>query len=128
MMRFDLSDAVMYIITTLLAFVIHFTPLQVKFVIIGVVAPFLALYMNHKDYGGKNAKFSDYVTTFVLSIVFVWFGYELSNILDVSKVVTLIGSFFLSIFSLSITFQIRKHIPEIIKSLSNKLIKWMQGK
>lgn len=127
-MRFDISDMIVSMLTALLAFTIHFTPIQVKFMIIGVVAPFLALYMNYKDYGGEKPKFSDFLITFVLSVMFVWFGYELSNILDISKIVTLIGSFFLSIFSLSITFQMRKYIPNFVKLIFKKLERWMRDR
>ncbi|MBT0607646.1 hypothetical protein [Aequorivita echinoideorum] len=103
-----------------------FEPIAVKFLIIGAVAPFIAIYMLYRDENARNPKKSDIVATVLISMFLVWFGYEVSAANVVPVYLGLIISFFLGLFSLNLIMTVKKKLFEekglferIFKELGN---------
>lgn len=85
-------------------------PIAVKFIIMGCVVPFIAIYMLYQDENARNPTKIDIAVTVVISMILVWMGYEVSNQTVLPIYAGLILSFFLGLFSLNLVLIIRKKV------------------
>lgn len=108
------------VISVLIGLGTDITPIKVKFIIVALLSPFIAVYVMRKDKGKSQPKIGDTLAAIVLSIVFVWFGYELACYYEFPLILALIASFFLGTFSLTIIMELKKQIPQLLSILVDK--------
>lgn len=124
-------DLLMAVFTGVFGILLELTPIQIKFFIAGLVCPIVALSMNKKDYGTEKPSFGDYLTTILLSMTFVWFGYEAAIVWQIPMILALIVSFFLGIFSLALVIEVKKHTVKnvgiLIKEIFDNIKTFING-
>tara|TARA_R100000750_G_scaffold62075_1_gene54701 strand:- start:318 stop:758 length:441 start_codon:yes stop_codon:yes gene_type:complete len=81
-----------------------------KFLIMGIVVPSVAVYMLYKDENSPTPSKGDIAVTVVLSMVIIWFGYEISEGTAVPVWLALMISFILGLFSLSLVMKLKDKI------------------
>ena len=105
-----------------------FDKIALKFLIMGVVVPPIAIYMLYQDENAESPTKWDIIVTFLLSIVLIWMGYEISQGTFIPVWGGLIISFILGLFSLSIVMKVKEKITGkggIIDALSTSVKKWI---
>ncbi len=118
-----LSTFYLFSIGSIQGIIEHLTPSQIKFILMGTAVPFVAIYMLHKDNVNKTPTKSDVFFTFLISIIFIWFGYELFTYFNMPVFLGLLISFFFGISSLPIAMK-GKEI--FIDSFGNLLKKFLE--
>ncbi|MCT8340491.1 hypothetical protein MG296_10535 [Flavobacteriaceae bacterium TK19130] len=109
----------------------QFNDIALKFLLMGIVVPPVAIYMLYKDENADNPKRADIVATVFLSLILIWIGYEISIGTWVPVWLGLITSFILGLFSLPIVLKVRSKIMEkngVIDRLFKELGKWIARK
>lgn len=109
---------------------IQVTATMLKFFIVGIVVPPVAVYMLYKDSGTENRpKKGDVFITFLVSQVFIWFGYEISVGYAVPVGLGMLVSFFLGIAALPIAMKVKdqlvKSVSEIVKAGTDLITTWI---
>lgn len=110
--------------------VFDFTATMIKFIIVAVMVPPVAIYMLYKD-SGTEARPSkgDVFITFLVSIFFIWIGYELSVGYAVPVGLGMIISFFFGIAALPIAMKVKdqlvKSVSDIVKAGSDLVTSWI---
>ena len=116
--------------TTYFLYVNDLSVLQRKMLIIFVLVPFVAIYVRRKYGNQKIFSFYDYFVTIMMSILFVWLGYELAIWYQMPTVFVLMISFFIGVYSFRLVVELGKHIftnlEELIKVLFDKLRKLIE--
>ncbi len=97
--------------------------IAIKFLILGVVSPVVAIYMLYKDTPGETPTKADIIITMLVSMIFVWLGYEISKGLKIPEGVTLTICFFLGIMALPLAMKIKVEIILAVTKLIDILVK-----
>jgi len=105
-------------------------PIATKFIIMGCVVPFIAIYMLFQDENTKNPTKFDIIVTVLLSIILVWMGFEVSQQTVLPVWLGLILSFILGLFSLNLVLLLKTKIfgksgliDRLFKELGNYIAK-----
>tara|TARA_R100001530_G_scaffold136299_1_gene116286 strand:+ start:485 stop:916 length:432 start_codon:yes stop_codon:yes gene_type:complete len=105
-------------------------PMATKFLVMGAVVPFIAIYMLFQDENQKNPTKFDIAVTVLLSMILVWLGYEVSLQTVIPMWLGLILSFILGLFSLNLVLLLRTKIfgkagliDRLFKELGNYIAK-----
>jgi len=94
-------------------FLMDLTPAMIKFLILGIVVAPVSIGMLFKDETIKSPRKIDISLTLILSLVFVWLGYELTIHYSLPSVIGLIGCFFTGLFSLPIVLHAKVHLIKL---------------
>lgn len=105
-------------------------PIAIKFLVMGAVVPFIAIYMLYQDENARNPTKFDIAVTVVLSMILVWMGYEVSQQTVLPVWLGLILSFIIGLFSLNLVLLLRTKIfgksgliDRLFKELGNYIAK-----
>lgn len=105
-------------------------PIAIKFIVMGCVVPFIAIYMLYQDENARNPTKMDISVTVLISMILVWMGYEVSYQSVLPVYAGLIISFFLGLFSLNLVLLVKKKmfgkgglIDRVFKELGNWVAK-----
>lgn len=100
------------------------TPTMIKFIVLGVVVPPIAIWMLFNDENSKNPTISEAVTTFFTSLIFVWLGYEASIETKIPVVLGLVGTFFLGLSSLPVIMKTKKNVVALVAGIIDSIGDW----
>lgn len=101
------------LITTIHSLYDNVTTLMIKYFVLAIIVPPIAIFMKFKDDAPVSKK--EIALTLILAMVFVWFGYEANLELSVPTIFCLILSFVFGIFALEIILAIKKKIPALVE-------------
>jgi len=104
----------------------NLTPVIIKFMILGIIVPPVAIAMLFQDENSKSPSPIEIILTFFTSLVFVWLGYEASIETDVPVVAGLAGTFFLGLFSLPVIIKVKKHLVDLVGNLIDSIGDWVK--
>ena len=105
--------------------------IALKFLLMGVVVPPVAIYMLYIDEKSPSPSRRDIVATIVLSMILIWLGYEISVDTFVPVWAGLLLSFVFGLFSLSIVMKVRDKMTGkdgIIDTIFNGFKRWILKK
>ena len=102
------------------------TPTAIKFIILGIVVPPIAIWMLFNDENSRAPSFSEAVITFFTSLVFVWLGYEASIETKIPVVLGLVGTFFLGLSSLPVIMKTKKNVIALVAGVIESLGDWLK--
>lgn len=101
------------------------TPTMIKFIVLGLVVPPIAIGMLFNDENSRTPTWSEAIITFFTSLVFVWLGYEASMETKIPVVWGLVGTFFLGLSSLPIIMKTKKNVIGLVGGVIDSLGKWI---
>ncbi|MAO08020.1 MAG: hypothetical protein CL596_04835 [Alteromonas sp.] len=102
---------------------ITFNTIAIKFLVLGITAPLVAIYMLYKDTPEESPTKADIFITMLMSMVFVWLGYEISKGFNIPEGVTLTLCFFLGIMALPLAIKIKVEIILAVSKLIDVVVK-----
>lgn len=100
----------------------------IKFLILGLVVPPVAVYMLIKDENSESPERWDIAITVLLSAVFVWLGYELHHSFSFPLAIGLLVSFVMGLGSLKLAITIRDNGIKVIVDLFSEVKNWAKNK
>lgn len=106
----------------------HLDPTVIKFMILGLVVPPVAVYMLIKDENSESPDKWDIGITVLLSAVFVWMGYELHHSFKFPLAVGLLVSFVMGLGSLKLAITIRDNGIKVIVDLFSEVKNWAKNR
>ena len=95
-------------------YMISLTPAMIKFFILGVVVAPVSIGMLWKDETISRPRKIDIGLTLILSLAFVWLGYEVTTSFKIPYVYGLITCFFTGLFSLPIVLHAKTHLLKLV--------------
>tara|TARA_R110002020_G_scaffold318905_3_gene534526 strand:- start:486 stop:899 length:414 start_codon:yes stop_codon:yes gene_type:complete len=99
-----------------------------KFMILGLVVPPVAVYMLIRDQNTENPDRWDIGITILLSAVFVWMGYELHHSFNFPLAIGLLVSFVTGLGSLKLAITIRDSGIKAIVDIFSEVKNWAKNK
>ena len=102
------------------------TPTIVKFAVLAIVVPPIAIWMLYNDENSRTPTVGEGVITFLTSIVFVWLGYEASMETKIPVVLGLVGTFFLGLSSLPIIMKTKKNVINLVAGVIDSIGEWFK--
>lgn len=104
------------------------TPIMVKFAVMGLIVPVVAIYMLYDDDNSETPSNGQIFMTLLTSLFFVWISYEITIEWKIPGILGMILSFAIGLSALPIVRVLKKEVPKAVGEIVKGVGEWVKGR
>lgn len=109
-------------------FALNITPIMVKFAVMGLIVPIVAIYMLYDDDNSENPSNGQVFITLLTSLLFVWISYEITIEWKIPGILGMILSFAIGLSALPIIRVLKNEVPKAVADIVKAAGDWVKGR